>query len=248
MANMTAAVLDLELEERVKHLVTEDDEPVDNLFSAKQQRMLVEPLYSSWIPPVEENSDEHRTFLADANVGVFYSYDRPPLVPDVFLSLDVDPGKDWHAQTTRSYFVWRFGKLPDVVVEIVSNKEGNELGSKLRDYARIGVKYYVVFDPFRELSQDVLRVYEPGFAGRYRLRGDYDLPNIGLSLMLWEGVFEGLGDSWLRWCHADGNMISTGQERANLEAARADQEAKARQKAEDEVAQLRAELERLRQQ
>lgn len=146
--------------------------------------MLVEPLYSSWTLPAEESSGERRTFLADANVGVFYSYDRPPLVPDMFLSLDVDPGEDWDAQTTRSYFVWRFGKLPEVAVEIVSNKEGNELGSKLRDYARIGVRYYVVFDPFRELSQDVLRVYEPGFAGHYRLRGDYDLPTIGLSLML----------------------------------------------------------------
>lgn len=248
MANTTAAVLDLDFEERVKNLVTDDDEPVNNLFSAKQQRLLVEPLYSSWTPPVEEKSDEHRTFLADANVGVFYSYERPPLVPDMFLSLDVDPGEDWHAQTTRSYFVWRFGKLPDALVEIVSNKEGNELGSKLRDYARIGVTYYAVFDPFKELSQDVLRVYEPGFAGRYLLRADYDLLNIGLSLMLWKGVFEGLDDTWLRWCDAYGNMILTGQERANLEAARANLEAARAEKAEAEIAQLRLELERLRRQ
>lgn len=33
---------------RVDDLVTEDDTPVDNIFSAKQHRLLVEPLYSSW--------------------------------------------------------------------------------------------------------------------------------------------------------------------------------------------------------
>ena len=240
MANQTATAMELDLDERVNNLVTEDDEPVDNIFSAKQQRLLVEPLYSSWTPPVEEKSDERRVFLADVNVGVFYSIDRPPLVPDFFLSLDVLPDKDWHAKINRSYFLWKFGKQPEVVVEIVSNKEGNELGSKLREYARMGVTYYVVFDPFNELSEDVLRVYEPGFAQRYRLRGDYSLPNIGLSLMLWKGVFEGLEDTWLRWCDADGNMIPTGQERA-------EQEATARQKAESELAELRAEVERLRQ-
>jgi hypothetical protein len=31
----------------ISHIVTEDDEPVDNIFSAVQQRLLVEPLYSS---------------------------------------------------------------------------------------------------------------------------------------------------------------------------------------------------------
>ncbi len=233
MANQTATALKLDMDDLVNNLVTEDDEPVDNIFSAKQQTLLKRPLYSSWTPPVEEKSDERRVFLADVNVGVFYSIDRPPLVPDFFLSLDVQPGEDWHAKINRSYFLWKFGKPPEVVVEIVSNKEGNELGSKLREYARMGVAYYVVFDPFNERSEDVLRVYEPGFAQRYRLRGDYSLPNIGLSLMLWENVFEGIKDTWLRWCDADGNMIPTGQERA--------------EQAEADLAQLRVEIERLRQ-
>jgi hypothetical protein len=32
----------------VANLVTEDDTPVDNIFSEKQERLFVEPLYSSW--------------------------------------------------------------------------------------------------------------------------------------------------------------------------------------------------------
>src|SRR3954462_732825 len=66
----------------VDHLVTEDDAPVDNVFAAKQQRLLVESLYAT--PVLAGHS-----FIADANVGVFASIYKPAIVPDVFLSLDV---------------------------------------------------------------------------------------------------------------------------------------------------------------
>lgn len=60
--------------EAVNNLVTEDDKPVDNPFSAKQQTLLKRPLYSSWTPLASEDApEEKRKFLADANVGVFYS-------------------------------------------------------------------------------------------------------------------------------------------------------------------------------
>ena len=48
----------------IQHLVTEDDTPVDNMPSEKQQRLLTEPLYSSWAGP-----GAGRPFLAAANVG-----------------------------------------------------------------------------------------------------------------------------------------------------------------------------------
>lgn len=62
----------LDLTEAVNRLVTEDDEPVDNTLSKKQQRLLVEPLYSSWTPPPDEDEPEKpRPFWAGANLGVF---------------------------------------------------------------------------------------------------------------------------------------------------------------------------------
>ncbi len=102
---------------QVESLVTEDDTPVDNLFSAKQQRLLVESLYTSWSGP-----EARRPFLADANVGVFSAMPEPPLVPDVFLSLDIQVPDDVWAKTGRSYFIWEYSKPPDVVIEIVSNQ------------------------------------------------------------------------------------------------------------------------------
>src|SRR5438105_4663531 len=80
------------------HLVTEDDEPVDNLFSEKQQRLLTEPLYSSWSGP-----GEGRSFLCAANVGLFPSLHRPPIVPDAFLSVDVEIAPEWWKKPHRSY-------------------------------------------------------------------------------------------------------------------------------------------------
>ena len=37
----------------IEHLVTEDETPVDNLPSEKQQRLLTELLYSAWSGPGE---------------------------------------------------------------------------------------------------------------------------------------------------------------------------------------------------
>ena len=48
----------------ISHLAIEDDIPVDNFQSEEQQRLLVEPLYSSKALPVP--------FLVAANVGLFY--------------------------------------------------------------------------------------------------------------------------------------------------------------------------------
>lgn len=57
----------------VEHLITEDDNPVVNIPSEKQQRLLVEPLYSSW--QVEQ------PFIAAANVGIFSAVNAPPQTP-----------------------------------------------------------------------------------------------------------------------------------------------------------------------
>jgi hypothetical protein len=69
--------------EMAKH-VTEDDTRVDNIFSERQQRLLTEPLYATAQFPGGE-----RSFVALANVGLFYALRQPPLVPDMLLSLNV---------------------------------------------------------------------------------------------------------------------------------------------------------------
>ncbi len=218
----------------VDGVVTEDDRPLVNLASEKQQRLLTESLYASWVSP------NGRPFLAAANVGLFPTIHRPPLVPDVFVSLDVEVPEDWWAKRHRSYFVWEFGKAPDVVVEIVSNREGNEAGSKLSDYARTGVGYYAVFDPQRLLSGDVLRVFELR-GGAYVRLPDRHMPSVGLGLTLWSGTYEGKHAEWLRWCDVAGHIVATGVERAEAERSRAEAE-RSRAEAERSRAEKLADL------
>src|SRR6267378_1565791 len=124
---------------QVDHLVTEDDTPVDNIYSEKQQRLLTQSLYDSWAGP-----SSGRSFITLANVGLFYGINQPPLVPDVLVSLDVELPMDIWEKRHRSYMIWEYGKAPEVVVELVSNKIGGEADVKLRTYARMGIAYYVI--------------------------------------------------------------------------------------------------------
>ena len=99
---------------------------------------------------------------------------------------------------------------------------GNELGKKLRDYARIGIGYYVVLDPFLQLGETCLQIYKlQGI--HYVSTTETWLEDVGLGLTLWRGVYEGVEDSWLRWCDVSGNIIPTGAERAAQAEERARQ-------------------------
>jgi Uma2 family endonuclease len=230
MSNLMVAE---QIELNIDHLVTEDDQPVDNWYSEKLQRLLTSPLYLSWHAPLDE-AGQPRKFVALANVGMFYALHRPPFVPDMFLSLDVEPPPEFSEKRHRSYFFWEMGKAPEVVVEIVSNREGGEDTLKLREYAKLGIDYYVIHDPFRYLSQEELRVYEIGFR-RYRRRPDFNLPTVGLSLKLWRGAYEGVTDVWLRWCDSAGNLVLTGAEAKELETVRAEQAEQHAAEAEERV-------------
>jgi Uma2 family endonuclease len=220
-----------EAQPKIDHLITEDDTPVDSIYVERQEQLLVSPLYDSWVGP-----GEGRTFIALANVGLFGVPKNPAIVPDALLSLDVRLPANVRDKEHRSYFVWEFGKPPDVSVEIVSNLEGDELGNKVRLYSQMGISYYVVWDPLQFLGPQNLRVFE--LRGRtYHPIDPAPLPQLGLGLQIWHGRFRDVEDDWLRWVDANGTIIPTGGERAEQERQRADQ---AQQRADKLAAQLRA--------
>lgn len=227
----------------ISDLVTEDDTPVDNFFSAELRRLLVETLYSSWAQTCD------RKFVADANVGIFSAVKRPPIVPDMFLSLDVEIERDFRQKSNRSYFVWEMGKPPDVAIEVVSNQFGNELGSKLRDYAAIGVSYYAVFDPFAQLGDRLLQVFglhEGHYQEMSPVLGNnaqalFWLEQVELGLLVRSGEYEGKQDIWLRWCDRNGEIYLGGRELAKQASELAKQ-------AEASLSQERQKSERLAEQ
>ncbi|NES22824.1 MAG: Uma2 family endonuclease [Symploca sp. SIO3E6] len=243
----------------ISHLVIEDDTPVDNFQSEEQQRLLVEPLYSSQALP--------RPFLAAANVGLFYELKGDPIVPDIMLSLGVQRAADYSQRQNRSYFVWEFGKVPEVCIEIVSNQEGDELllskqsqrkgkiRTKLDTYAQIKIPYYVVFDPLQQIQGKegmngaLLRVWTISPVGYTELTLNRQIINagesvwlegVGLGVMLWEGEFEeDVSRLWLRWCDQEGKPIPTGAEGREIERQRADT-----QQQQAQIERQRAEMER----
>lgn len=224
----------------VENMITEMEEPLESFFIEKQMRILVDALLSSWQPePFPEAPIEERPFIAAANVGIFKSPYEPSIVPDMFLSFDVEQTADYDSKESHSYCLWVHGKEPEAVVEIISDKRGREFGEKMNRYGRMNVQYYVTFDPREIYDAPFVRVYERTIGWRYRLREDLMLPNVGLSLKLWSGEYQGMNEEWLRWHDANGNLILTGAERADAEAA-------ARQEAEAEIERLKAELNRLR--
>ncbi len=171
-------------------------------------------------------------------------------MPDVLLSLGVQRPEDFSQKQNRSYFVWEFGQVPEVCIEIVSNQEGDELTlsqksqqkgkttAKKEIYAQIGVRYYVVFDPLKqiqgknEMDEALLRVWSISPSGYTELTQPQGITGIGQSvwldavgigLTLWEGQFEEeVTRLWLRWCDRQGQVVLTGAEGRELERQRAD--------------------------
>ncbi len=192
---------------RVDHLVTDDGAPVDNIFSEKQMRLLTEPLHSSW--------KTSKSFVAFANVGIFYAVDTPPVVPDVFLSINVRLPEDLFPKINQSYFVWKYGKPPEVVIEIVSNKKGGELDRKLKIYGDMHVTNYVIFDSDLLLSQKPLRLFRLQTSEMVEDESDScRFPDLGLGLTIWKGRYEEADSHWLRWTDVANELIPTGAERA----------------------------------
>lgn len=187
--------------------VTQDDKPVDSWYCERQLRLLTDALYASWKGPRE---GQPRCVASD--VGLFYSITEPAIVPDVMISLDVSLPKELFLKKNRSYFSWEFGKFPEMTVEVVSNNEGGELSSKLDTYARIRIPYYVVWDPYRYLSEQTLHCFV--LNGSKYVPCEPWFPDLQLGVTVWEGVYDDIQAPYLRWCDRQGNVLLTGIERA----------------------------------
>ncbi len=232
------------IEVDISHIITEDDAPMDNIFSEKQQRLLAESLESHWQSP------DGAPFLIAVNVGVFYGVNLPPIVPDAFVSFGVSvPANVWEKRN-RSYFIWEYGKPPEIVIEVVSNLDGGELSEKLSKYAAVGASYYVVYDPAEHYGKPTLRVFAL-HRGKYvsleTAQDSFIFEEYGLGIKLWRGSCGTMTAEWLRWCLPNGELVPTGSEtREKLEeeqnrAVQAENRAdRAEARAERLAAKLRA--------
>lgn len=218
-------------------LVTEDDKPVDSIYAERQHWLLTIPLNESWKGP-----GEGCPFFCTTDVALFYAPKEPPFAPDALLSLGVTlPQGDLSLKENRSYFIWKYAKAPEALVEVVTGTDGGELTTKLKGYARLGAIYYIVWDPFLYLGDKKLYCFALE-RGKY-VPCEAWFPELELGVKVWQGVFLNTRATFLRWCDRNGEPIATGAERAEHEKQRAEHE---KQRAEHEKQRADTLAEKLR--
>ncbi|MEH2118799.1 Uma2 family endonuclease [Nostoc sp.] len=190
-----------------------------------------------------------------ADLNLYYDLQHPLWYkrPDWFGVVGVS--KLYKGEDLRlSYVTWQEPANPFVVVELLSpGTEAEDLGmknnaahkppSKWEVYERIlRIPYYIVFSRYTDELQAFQLVgghYEPMNLTEGRL----PMPELGLSLGLWQGSFQDIPKLWLRWFTLAGELIPLATEEAvtaKQEAAQARQEAaQAREKAEQLTERLR---------
>lgn len=187
-----------------------------------------------------EALNEHLREVPDVYVGadmlLYYVEGNPRLcvVPDVFVTRGVPRGE------RRIYKLWEEGRPPSLIVEVTSDSTRNEdISKKKALYERLGVEEYVLYDPL----QDYLRPPLQGFrltSGRYQ---PIPMEEDGAVLSRTTGVTLRIEERGIRAVNTTtGEPILSNEEvRAAHQAAR--ERARA---AEEELARLRAELDRIR--
>lgn len=137
-----------------------------------------------------------------------------PVVPDGFLSLGVERFK---GNTLRkSYVVWEeSGVAPIFALEIVSLTYGGEYDTKMGIYARLGVLYYVVYNPeyWRRDQHQPFEIYRLA-NGEYELQiGEpFWMPEIGLGIGRYSYREGEVRLEALYWYDQQGNRYLTPEE------------------------------------
>ncbi len=160
--------------------------------------------------------------------------------PDVFVVLGVPKHE------RKSWVVWEEGgKTPDVVIELLSEstREIDKTEKKQIYQDKLRVPEYFWYDPFEPKD----------CAGFTLVNGIYQaikrdeknrLPSqrLELALVLWQGVYKGIENTWLRWETLDGVLVPTAQEAAEHKAEQAELKAEQAELKANQVEQRAARL------
>jgi Uma2 family endonuclease len=218
-----------------------DDTPVDNELQEIIPSLLKSILRMLWKGRMD--------WFFGIDMGIYTDPEQPPIVPDGFLSLNVE--RSFDEDLRLSYLLWEEEIPPILVLEVVSTKPGGEYTTKLNKYAELGVLYYVIYNPKRRRKAR-LEIHKL-IDSKYELQSDNPLwmPEIALGIGSERANYDDLTREWLYWYDRDANRYPTPYEQIEQERQRADdadrlieqerqQTEQERQRAERLAAQLRA--------
>lgn len=193
-----------------------DNLPVDNELQNLIPNILLFILKAMWA--------ERGDWFFGVDMGIYHTtgvHPRVPVVPDGFLSLGV--GRRKGGKLRRSYVVWEEQVVPTLALEVVSWSPGGEYDEKLEIYSKLGVLYYVIYNPefWQRDGHQPFEVYQL-VDGIYRLQlGEpFWMPEIGLGMGRFEGMSGGEALEMLGWFDASGKRVLTPEERAARLATR----------------------------
>jgi Uma2 family endonuclease len=194
-----------------------DDTPVDNEDQNLLPNLLLLLLTTLWATRMD--------WYFGVDMAVYHTTGvspKVPVVPDAFLSLGVERKKG--GTSRRSYATWEENDVvPIWVLEMVSHRPGEEYDGKLDIYAKLGVRYYLVYNPEfwqRDRHQPFELYRLENGAYRLQIGEPYWMPEIGLGIGRYQGVVGGLSQEILTWYDDKGNRHLSGEEQ---ERRRADQ-------------------------
>jgi Uma2 family endonuclease len=218
-----------------------DETPVDNVG--------VSPSRSedqNWLPNVlllllKYIWADRTDWFFGVDMGVYHPTGlnhRFPVVPDGFLSLGVERRKG--NRSRRSYVMWEENDIPPILtLEMVSWTPGGEYEEKMAIYAKLGVLYYVIYNPeyWKRDGHQPFEVYKL-VNGVYQLQiGEpYWFPEIGLGIGRCQEVSGVVEQEVLSWFDDRNNRYLRPEELAAI----------ARQEVEDTKAQLDRALARIK--
>ena len=196
--------------------------------------------------------------VVSGDIFIYYVEGNPHLTvaPDCFVLLGGNVQSLWDNNT---YLLWEVGKAPDFVLEIGSPSTWrNDLRDKRNLYASLGVGEYWMFDPSGGEHYGFALRGERLVDGEYRsleMREGMDGGVWGYSATLnlefhWEDgslrLYDPVGERWLQTSGELAEARVTAEARAESAEARVENERLARVAAESRVAELEAELRRMR--
>ncbi|MFN6516257.1 MAG: Uma2 family endonuclease [Nostoc sp. CreGUA01] len=186
-----------------------DDTPVDNEDQNFIPNLLLFLLQYIW-------ADRNDWFFS-VDMGVYHTTGVSPLVPivpDGFLSLGVERRKA--GKSRKSYVLWEENEIPPILaLEIVSLTPGGEYDKKLDIYAKLGVLYYIIYNPEywqrdRHQPFEVYRLVD----GSYQLQiGEpFWMPEINLGIGRGQYVSGNIQRQVLYWYNRQGDRYQTAEE------------------------------------
>ncbi len=198
---MVSQPLDVTALPTTDELPCSDDTPVDNEDQNLLPNLLLLALANLW--------SERMDWFFAVDMAVYHTTGlnpRVPVVPDAFLSLGVERKKD--GKSRKSYAVWEENEIvPILTLEMVSHRYNGEYEEKLDLYARLGVRYSVIYNPeyWRRDQHQPFELYRLE-NGVYQLQiGEpFWMAEIGLGLGRGRQVVGGIEQEVLLWHDAQG--------------------------------------------